>query len=298
MDTPGTPGQKVVTLAILFADISGSTRFYESHGDLSGRQMTASCTTLLSAETARHGGTVIKTIGDSVMATFPTASDAAQAACAMHRALERHNATQGVPIHIRIGINYGPALREADDVHGDVVNVAARVVALAGADQIFLTETAYEALTAALRQTSRPVGRFPIKGKQSDIGVHEVLWKTEDLTTVSSALASTLVPVVSLTLHFQNQEIVLNKDRPRLTIGRNRDNDVVITEEFASRAHATIEYRGGKFILIDQSINGTYISTVGGNTAYLRREEFLLRGSGSIFAGRKDAEPIRFTLRE
>jgi adenylate cyclase len=261
--------------------------------------MTASCTALLSAETARHGGTVIKTIGDGMMITFPTASDAAQAACAMHRALERHNATEGTSIHIRIGINYGPALREANnDVFGDVVNVAARMEALAGANQIFLTESAYAALTADLRQSSRPVGRFPVKGKQDEIGVYEVLWKqTEDLTIVSPALADALIPAASLSIHFQNQEIVLSKSRPRLTIGRSRDSDIVVTEESVSRTHATIEYRGGKFILIDRSINGTYISTADGSTAHLRREEFPLQGSGFIFPGRKEAEPIRFTLR-
>jgi len=214
----------------------------------------------------------------------------------MHRALERHNAAQETSIHIRIGINYGPALREASDVFGDVVNVGARMETLAGANQIFLTETAYEALAADLRQSSRPVGRFPVKGKQSDVGVYEVLWKTEDLTIVSPILASDLIPKASLTLDFENQKIVLSKDQPRLTIGRSHNCDVVVTEEFVSRTHATIEYRRGKFILIDQSTNGTYVSVADGGTSHLRREEFPLQGSGCIFPGHKDAVPIRFTL--
>jgi class 3 adenylate cyclase len=75
--------QSAVSLVILFADISGSTRLYELLGDVRARERTSRCISILTEVTRRHRGTVIKTIGDEVMSTFPSADAAVQAAWAM-----------------------------------------------------------------------------------------------------------------------------------------------------------------------------------------------------------------------
>jgi predicted component of type VI protein secretion system len=71
-----------------------------------------------------------------------------------------------------------------------------------------------------------------------------------------------------------------------VTMGRHRDNDLVVDDTLASRVHARIEYRRGKYFLIDQSTNGTHIITEGEEGVCLRREELQLNGSGMICLGR------------
>ena len=77
-------------LAILFADVVGSTRLYEVLGDQRARDMVLTCIDIMRAATERNRGTVIKTIGDEVMATFPTADDALNAAGQMQQDIGAH----------------------------------------------------------------------------------------------------------------------------------------------------------------------------------------------------------------
>ena len=72
--------RKAATLAIVFADISGSTRLYESLGDQTARQLIAECLEVMTEQVAKYSGTVIKTIGDEIMCTFPSANQAVEAA--------------------------------------------------------------------------------------------------------------------------------------------------------------------------------------------------------------------------
>ena len=71
---------KDVEVAILFADVVGSTQLYEQLGDLKARDMVGRCLEIMKEATEQHAGTVIKTMGDEVMSTFPGADDAMNAA--------------------------------------------------------------------------------------------------------------------------------------------------------------------------------------------------------------------------
>src|SRR3954462_1562156 len=102
--------QPTTTLAILFADISGSTRLYETLGNTLAHQQVADCLSVLTEAVRQHSGTVIKTIGDEVMSTFPDAESAFQAACTMQEALAARAALSKTPLTIRVGLHYGPAL--------------------------------------------------------------------------------------------------------------------------------------------------------------------------------------------
>ena len=123
-----------IVLAILFADISGSTGLYEKLGDERAHKLVSTCISTLSDVIARHNGTIIKTIGDEVMCTFDQAGQAVEAAMDMHKAVStipsvssRKNASP----NIRVGLHVGPVIRQEGDVFGDAVNVAARMVSLA-----------------------------------------------------------------------------------------------------------------------------------------------------------------------
>ena len=90
---------KDIELAILFADVVGSTRIYEVMGDLRARDMVLTCVEIMRAATEQNHGTVIKTIGDEIMATFPTANDALNAASRMQHDIRIHQEL-GVPIKL------------------------------------------------------------------------------------------------------------------------------------------------------------------------------------------------------
>src|ERR1700688_4279267 len=81
---------KEIELAIVFADVVGSTKLYELLGDLRARDMVGICIDVMRAATDQNHGTVIKTMGDEVMSTFPTADDALNAAAQMQKQITLH----------------------------------------------------------------------------------------------------------------------------------------------------------------------------------------------------------------
>ena len=87
-------------------------------------------------------------------------------------------------------------------------------------------------------------------------------------------------------LSFQDSKIALLANTPALTIGRDMNCGITVKGNLVSRQHAIIEYRRGKFLIRDQSTNGTYILTDDGRSVYLRREEFPLWGEGIISLGK------------
>jgi len=114
-------------LAVLFADVSGSTRLYETLGDERALATVGQCLALVREACDGHSGRVIKTIGDEVMAVFALADQAAQAAAAMQARVSTEPFAVGQRIAIRVGFHFGPALETDSDVFGDSVNVAARL---------------------------------------------------------------------------------------------------------------------------------------------------------------------------
>ena len=167
-------------LAILFADISGSTMLYETLGNAAARQMVVRCLAMMTDRLAAHRGTLIKTIGDEIMCTFPSAGDALRAACDMQEAVENGKPGGETPMYIRVGFNCGEVIREADDVHGDAVNVAARITEVARARQILATHAAVDALPPDLRDKARHIRRAAIKGRQEELDLFQIIWRADD----------------------------------------------------------------------------------------------------------------------
>jgi class 3 adenylate cyclase/CHAT domain-containing protein/tetratricopeptide (TPR) repeat protein len=163
-------------VTLLLTDIQGSTAYFERHGDLGGRQMVQRHNDLLFPLITQHQGNIVKTIGDAVMASFTEPTTAVQSAIAMQRALRDQNRGREVAgqIHIRIGINSGSGLVEAQDIFGDVVNVAARVEACALPDQILISSATYEQLPPSV--PCRFLGATQVKGKATPIELYEVHW--------------------------------------------------------------------------------------------------------------------------
>lgn len=285
---------KTTNLAILFADISGSTRLYEILGDVAARTKVADCLEMLTDVINRHNGTVIKTIGDEIMCTFPTSEDAANAACEMHEMLEdditEQTAAGPISLTIRVGMHYGPAILEAGDVFGDAVNVAARMASMAKGSQIITTQNAVDEMSPIMRASTRFIDRAPVKGKKETMDIFEVLWQQEDVTRMSTGVITPQqTEPVRMRLTYQNDSVVLDGDITQIVMGRSKSADLTVNETLASRQHVRIEHRRGKFFIIDQSTNGTYVHHEN-DESFLRREEMPLSGDGMISLGRSFTE--------
>lgn len=273
---------------ILFADVSGSTRLYETLGDRAAKQAINGLLERMVAVARRYSGVLVKTIGDEILVRFPTAERAVSAAIAMQEAISAETGGP-VPLQMRMGLQWGPVILDAGDVFGDAVNVAARMSAIARAGQIITTRETVAALPEALVMKTRLFDTTQVKGKQDHLVIYEVLWEEEANATVfvastapGLAAGEAAPPVLTLAYQDQERRLALGDS---LDIGRAESCQLAVASPLASRLHARIESRRGKFVFIDQSTNGSYVRTEDGNVVYLRREELPLWGKGEISLG-------------
>jgi adenylate cyclase len=282
---------KDIELAILFADVVGSTRLFEAMGDLRARDMVSTCIDVMREATEQHNGTVIKTIGDEVMSTFPSADDALNAAGQMQKQIAAHTElrVEGQPVSIRIGCHYGPVVLENRDVFGASVHTANRMTSQAKAGQIITTSATVERLSPEWRASVRQIDVATIRGQGGEVALYEVLWQTEDVTSMLPAIALNGREARRprrLRLSVQDTEVILDEQRPHAAIGRADDNDIVIRGNLISRLHARIEFSRNRFTLTDQSTNGTFVQISGEEEAFVRRDSMPIKGEGLIGLGR------------
>lgn len=276
--------------AVLFADVSGSTKLYETAGDAVAHAAIEKCVNIMREKTVGAKGRVIKTIGDEVMSAFKTADDAADAAIEMQSAISELPPVGTTQIGIRIGFNYGPVVERDGDVFGDAVNLAARLAAVATKGQIISARETVMLMAPMLKAATRAITTIQVKGKAQEIQVYELIWQqSEDMTTLASQKSVYKPKNAKLRLIVQGNEVILSAERPAVALGRDASADLVIKERMASRAHGKIERRLDKFILTDHSANGTFITIEGDKEIVLRREEFTLRGHGWIAFGQTRA---------
>lgn len=272
----------------MFADITGSTKLYDTLGDERAKAIISSTLNLLKEVIARYKGTVIKTIGDEVMCSFEDGEAATKAASDMMESVDEANesgATE-MPVQIHIGYHFGPCIEEDGDLNGDAVNVAARMTSQAKARQIITTAETASQLPFILQDNTRFVDRAAIKGK-GEVEIVEYIWQSEDVTQMSASVPKAAAATRSVQLHLKYKDIALtlNSEREMAVLGRSPACDIPVAETQASRQHIRIELRRDKFYLVDQSTNGTWVQSEG-RQLQVRREEIPLSGEGVISLGR------------
>jgi len=282
--------EQVSELSVLFADVSGSTKLYETAGDAVAHAAIEKCVSIMRDKTVNAKGRVIKTIGDEVMSAFATADQAADAAIEMQSAISELPPVGNTQIGIRVGFNHGPVVEREGDVFGDAVNLAARLAGVATKGQIITARDTVMLMSPMLKAATRAITTVQVKGKAQGIQVYELIWQqSEDMTTLASQKSVYKPKNAKLRLLVQGSEMVLSAERPAVALGRDASADLVIKERMASRAHGKIERRLDKFILTDHSANGTFVTIEGDKEIVLRREEFTLRGHGWIAFGQSRA---------
>lgn len=280
---PLTGGPAAVT--VLFADVAGSTKLYDALGDTQAKAMVDECIGIMRAVVAQYGGRVIKTIGDEVMCVLPQADAGLLAATDMQTKVTALPVVSNVKRAIRVGFHFGPVIEEHNDVFGDTVNLAARMAGLAKGQQIITTLATVQQMAPMLRASTRRIAALAVKGKGDDVEVCEVIWQAgEELTMATPSLAPA-TRQVQISLVYAGTSMELAQSNGAVMVGRDPGCQMVVPDRMASRQHARIERRRDKFILIDQSTNGTFVELDGEAEMVLRREEVMLRGKGRIALG-------------
>jgi adenylate cyclase len=287
--------------AIMFADVSGSSRLYKEMGNEAAKAIVDEAIQFMSMLTIVNDGTVVKTMGDEIMARFDSCDNACETAIAIQQRCVRESQLNGLAI--RIGISFGEVLITHDDVFGDTVNDAAFVAHIARAHQIVLTQSVIDDLDHSLLQACQMFDRISIKGDTVHAAIYRLQWESSR----QNHRATQLMPIQEVT-HLEQQHLLSLCQRDKIItllpeqlpfhIGRDdQKSDLPVDHELVSRDHCSIEFRRGKFVLIDHSTNGTFVTREDQPDIYLRREEFPLQGDGEIGLGQSTQRAGQWLIR-
>jgi adenylate cyclase len=285
-------------VAILFADVVGSTQLYDEFGDTKASETVAICLNVMKESTHKFNGTVIKTIGDEVMATFPTVDEAMGAASLMQTRIssDADNSAEHIPVSIRIGCHFGPVVQEVNDIFGAAVHTANRMTSQAKARQIVISGSTVEKMSPEVRAQTRQIDLATVRGRMDEVALFELLWQPDEATSMLPTIEweSKLKRASKLILTFHDSSVVVDENKKGANMGRADDNDLVIKGNLISRIHARIEMRRGRFMLVDQSTNGTFLLKDNGEEIFVRRDSTVLDGKGVIGLGKvaKTGDPL------
>jgi class 3 adenylate cyclase len=173
LSTPSVEG----TFTLLFTDIEGWTRLAQLLGDQHAHKLLQEHDRILADCVARHSGRVVKYMGDSFMAVFPSATRALRCAVDIQRAFADHNRDHPeTPLKVRVGLNSGESIEEGNDYFGTAVNVAARITHKARGGQILVSGVVRDLAGSVAEVAFRDAGRRQLKGIPGRQRLYEVLW--------------------------------------------------------------------------------------------------------------------------
>ena len=282
---------KDLEVAIVFADVVGSTQLYDKFGDTKASETVALCLDVMKDATHQYNGTVIKTIGDEVMSTFPTVEEAMGAAVMMQARISADTKQEDrITVSIRIGCHYGPVVQEQNDIFGAAVHTANRMTSQAKARQIVISGGTVEQMSPELKKQTRQIDVATVRGKLDEVALYEFLWNPEEATSMLPTIEweNQERNASRLELSFRDKTIEVSDKRKNVIMGRAEDNDLVVKGNLISRIHAKVEMRRGKFMLVDQSTNGTFVLNLLGEETFVRRDSTEISGEGTIGLGRAE----------
>ncbi len=257
---------------VLFAGVAGSEK-----------PSVEKCIETLRQATELSGGRVLKASGEEVLALFPSPDAAAGAASRMHVYVESLAQLREKPA-VRIGFHSGPVAQRENDVFGDTVNLALRLVEEAAQGQIVTSQATASRLDPVIRNSTRALRSIRMNGKGKELALSELLWRQDGRAPQVPSGAPRRSRAM-LHLNYGGTRIVRRRGNDMLVIGRDEGCDVPIGGAAASRQHCTIERRADRFVLRDHSSNGTYVTVEGEAELRLLEQELTLRARGWLAFG-------------
>ncbi|MEE9335553.1 MAG: adenylate/guanylate cyclase domain-containing protein [Granulosicoccaceae bacterium] len=270
-------------LAILFADIGESTSLYERLGDTEAHRQISLSLRLMGSAIVACNGKLLRTVGDSVLASFTHCDDAFYAARAIQQA------HQSEMLSVRVGFHYGDVIPDKGDVYGTAVNIAARVASFARLNEITLSADACNRLTATNQASTALIDAIKLKGIETAMEIHRIEWQADRSANTVVASASDIKayamrkPIAKLDI--SGRQLLVDEATPLLEIGRDESNNLTLNADCVSRHHLQLRCKDGQILLIDNSTNGTFINREDYNPMFVRRETMVLEGSGLLGVG-------------
>lgn len=274
---------------VLCADIVGSTELYDRDGNASARQFSRTVLGAMAAVVIEHRGIVVEGHGDALLCLFEEPRDAALAAGAMHERVSHHFMIPGTgqPQRLHVGLHLGLMPPGPLDLLSELVRVAHWACGNAKPDQTLATEVVLERLPPLFKAVSRHIDDETWDASSaSRRALYEIVWDVEAVTVAGIAGALPDTDRYSrIWLSQDYQSVCVSADRPVISVGRNAENDLVITHELASRLHFTVQLSRGRGTLRDLSTNGTLVKAGDSPPVLIRHDTFVLEGIGTIGIG-------------
>lgn len=284
--------------AIMFADLRGSTALYLRLGNTEAATVVTHSLTMLGQIIARGGGTVVKTLGDGLMAVFDDPERAVESAAGLHDSLVRIAPIPDPPakapaLKLKVALAWGETVEVEGDVFGDAVNVAARVLDLAGDNETLATGPLVNELPTDQQERFRSLDRMHLRGRAEPVAVlrMESVRFGNTVSTMEMTSPGTELPD-GIRLRSDNLERVFSSSQMPVVLGRSPQASFCVGDSRVSRSHARIEGHSGHFYLVDLSYNGSYVQFEhDGQVLALRRSTCTLHGSGVISLGSPPQDP-------
>jgi class 3 adenylate cyclase len=178
---------------VLFADLRGSTALYEQLGNAEATSVVTHTVTLLARDVTECGGTVVKTLGDGLMAVFEHSAAGITAAGRMQEGLERlvsrgrdHGASAGLRgLRLQVALARGEVVEMGGDWFGDAVNVAARLLDHAGDNETLITDAVLRGLPNDQHARFRSLDWMHLRGRAEPVNVHLLGGRRSDLSAAT-----------------------------------------------------------------------------------------------------------------
>lgn len=287
---------------VVFADLTGSTSFFETLGNAKATEAVTKLTQWISQVCRAHKGRVVKTLGDGVLTVFPDGPNAVNAVVELQRSHQKRilNWPPQLRMRLQIGVACGEIVEVEGDCFGDAVNVASRLSDLSGADQIWATDTVVEQFILPPDGVRfRSLGPVNIRGKAERRVLYRVDWQEEEdgagftggLTAPASLemlerTGARKIATGRIELTWLETKSNLSSTELPIHLGRAAEAEFQVNDQRVSRLHAKLEWRNGTFVLSDLSTYGTWVRFSGSETVLaLRRDECVLHGGGEIALG-------------
>lgn len=292
-------------LTIFFADVAGSTRLYETLGDVVAHECIVESLGKISHFVKLNKGIVVEIIGDEILSYFVHPKEAITCGCDIQQYFNDSTTVHNHRIGVRIGFHKGRVELDRGHPFGDTVNIASRVASLAMESQIVTTNETIADLPPIFLSRCRPLSTVRVKGKSQPLDTSEVVWNLNDVTAIFPAFKKTeeRPSIAGIEINYKGQKIVIRESNTPFLIGRGKDCNLVVSSNTASRSHAKIEARLGEMVIVDHSTNGTYVTTDFGKRSYdgldmrLHYTEWTMAGQGKISLGQPVSESDENTIK-
>lgn len=297
-------------ITIVRGEIIGGVRLASRLGEAEAAHAVERCLKRVERVVDGFRGRLVRSGSGQITAAFPTPEEASLAAIEMQRRVADLPPASGVKLNIRLGVHEAESEEQAG-------LIAAQLLELALPEQILCSREILVDVAHSIGVRVRDLHQLELSGGEA-FQVMELIWHELDDEEMPATLTSTSLlaledlersaeamknglpqqdfhPVLNgqpkLCVRYRGKAHLLDEKTPFLTLGRDHNNDLVIEDTKASRQHARIERRDGRYYLVDLSTNGTFVTFAGEPEVFLRRESLPLRGAGGLCFGASGRDP-------